>query len=89
MTFAMKLQTLRKKNGYSQEYLAEQCGVSRQAVSKWESDLAYPETDKIIYLSQLLGVSTDYLVKDDAEAADDATTPQQSDISYPDCKNRW
>ena len=48
MTFGEKLSKLRRDAGYTQEQLAELLGVSRQSVSKWESDIAYPETDKLV-----------------------------------------
>lgn len=64
MKLAEKLQTLRKERGMSQENLAEIIGVSRQAVSKWESGQSYPEMDKLIALSELFNVSIDSLVKD-------------------------
>ncbi|MFV0393173.1 MAG: helix-turn-helix domain-containing protein [Coprobacillaceae bacterium] len=64
MNFSKKLRQLRKDRGYSQEDLARECGVSRQAVSKWESNNSYPETDKLLYLSELFNVSIDYLMKD-------------------------
>lgn len=64
MEFADKLQTYRKQRGMSQENLAEVIGVSRQAVSKWESGQSYPEMDKVIALSELFQVSVDHLVKD-------------------------
>lgn len=67
MKFTEKLQLLRKENKYSQEYLAEACGVSRQAVSKWEAGSAYPEMDKIICISKIFGVSTDFLLKDEID----------------------
>lgn len=70
MIFADKLIQLRKKNGLSQEELADKVGVSRQAVSKWESAQSIPDIDKIIVLSGLFGVSTDYLLKDELEAED-------------------
>ncbi|MNV36505.1 HTH-type transcriptional regulator Xre [compost metagenome] len=63
MEFAEKLQSYRKQRGMSQENLAEVVGVSRQAVSKWESGQSYPEMDKMIVLSDLFGVSVDHLVK--------------------------
>ena len=62
-----KLYKLRKDSGFSQEQLAEQLGVSRQAVSKWESGTAIPESDKLIAISNYFGVSVDYLLKDDEE----------------------
>lgn len=64
MTLGEKLSIYRKQNNYTQEQLAELLGVSRQAVSKWESDLAYPETEKLIKLSEMYGCSLDYLIKD-------------------------
>ncbi|MDE7230493.1 MAG: helix-turn-helix domain-containing protein, partial [Oscillospiraceae bacterium] len=54
----------RKKAGLTQEQLAERLGVTRQAVSRWESDAAYPETDKIVRMAQILEVSCDYLLQD-------------------------
>ena len=62
MTFGEKLLTLRKQSGLSQEQLAERLDVTRQAVSRWESDTAYPETDKIVRMAALFGVSCDYLL---------------------------
>lgn len=67
MIFADKLISLRKKAGWSQEELAEQMNVTRQSVSKWEGEQSVPELEKIIHLSELFGVSTDYLLKDKIE----------------------
>ena len=67
MTTGEKLSRLRRENNYTQEQLAERLGVSRQSISKWESDAAYPETDRIIELSRLFGCTADYLLKDEAE----------------------
>lgn len=64
MTTGEKLSKLRKEHGYTQEQLAEVIGVSRQAVSRWESDMAFPETDKLIRLSSMYGCSVDYLLMD-------------------------
>ena len=64
MKFGDKLVELRKKNGYSQEELAEKLGVSRQSVSKWESNNTYPETDKIIQIANLFDYSMDDLIND-------------------------
>lgn len=64
MNFGIKLQILRKDKRLSQEALAEQLGVSRQAVSKWERGEGYPEMDTIIMISNLFGVTLDYLMKD-------------------------
>lgn len=65
MHLSDKIIKLRKQNGWSQEELAEKTGVSRQAVSKWESEQSIPDIEKIILLSELFEVSTDYLLKDD------------------------
>lgn len=70
MNMAERILELRKKKGISQEELADKIGVSRQAVSKWESDTSYPEPEKIILLSDFFQVSTDYLLKGDAAAKD-------------------
>lgn len=67
MIFADKLIELRKKSGWSQEELAEQMNVTRQSVSKWEGAQSVPDLEKIIQLSKLFGVSTDYLLKDEIE----------------------
>ena len=63
MTIADRIQSLRKTKGISQEELADQIGVSRQAISKWESEQSCPELDKIILLSDYFDVTTDYLLK--------------------------
>ncbi len=64
MALSKKLYDLRKQRALSQEQLAEQLGVSRQAVSKWESGKAVPETDTLIAISQYFAVSLDELVKE-------------------------
>lgn len=76
MLLSEKILTLRKKNGWSQEELAEKCGVSRQSISKWEGNLSTPELSKIVLLSELFQVSTDYLLKED-------TQPQTDDAELP------
>lgn len=63
MEISRRIQESRKKRGISQEQLAEVLGVSRQAVSKWESGQALPEIDKIIGMSDYFGVSTDWLLR--------------------------
>ena len=63
MDFSEKLLTLRKSRNLTQEELAEQLDVSRQSVSKWESGQAVPELDKIVALSRIFDVTTDYLLK--------------------------
>ena len=79
MIMADKIIELRKKNGWSQEELAEHLGVSRQAVSKWEGALSVPDINKVIAMSSLFGVTTDYLLKDDAEAEETEETENADD----------
>lgn len=67
MPLSEKIAALRKRAGLSQEQLSEALGVSRQAVSKWESGGAMPELDKIVQLSRVLGVSTDALLLDELD----------------------
>ena len=63
MTIADRIQSLRKSKGMSQEELADAAGVSRQAVSKWESEQSTPDIDKVIILSEIFDVTTDYLLR--------------------------
>lgn len=67
MEFYEKLKKARKENGMSQEELANQLSVSRQAVSRWESGQGYPETDKLLMMSNIFCVSLDYLLKEDGQ----------------------
>ena len=67
MILADKIINERKKNGWSQEELADMLGVSRQSVSKWEGAQSVPDLQKIIKLAEIFGVSTDYLLKDEME----------------------
>lgn len=71
MKFAEKLLNLRMDRGYSQEALAEELGVSRQAISKWELGTTLPETDKIILISDFFDVSIDYLLKENIQLNSD------------------
>lgn len=84
MILAEKIMKLRKQNGWSQEELAEKLGISRQSVSKWESGGSIPDLDKIIKMSGIFGVTTDYLLKDDLE---EITVSESIDI-YEDSKVR-
>ena len=63
MNISDRIQTLRKAKGMSQEQLADAVGVSRQAVSKWESEQASPDLDKVVIMSELFEVTTDYILK--------------------------
>ena len=67
MILADKIVELRKKNGWSQEELAEKLDVSRQSISKWEGAQSVPDMGRIVRLSEVFGVSTDYLLKDEIE----------------------
>ncbi|MDE6671955.1 MAG: helix-turn-helix domain-containing protein [Ruminococcus sp.] len=77
MILADKIIELRKKAGMSQDELAEQMGVSRQSVSKWEGAQSIPDLNKILKMSEIFGVSTDYLLKDDFEK------PAPEEVSAP------
>jgi len=79
MTFGEKLQRLRQKAGMSQDALAEKLNVSRQAVSRWERDETMPETDKVIVLADLFGVTTDYLLRQQPEKKNHSTGEQKKD----------
>lgn len=76
MTISDKIQQLRKSTGLSQESFAEKLGVSRQSVSKWESGTALPDTDKIIAMSELFGVSTDYILKNEPSVPEPEQTAE-------------
>lgn len=65
MTLGEKIAKQRKELNYTQEQLASILSVSRQSISKWESDIAYPETDKLIELGKLFDCSMDYLLKEE------------------------
>lgn len=65
MKLSEKIQYLRNKNRMSQEMLAEKCSVSRQSISKWEMDISLPETEKLLELSHIFGVTIDVLLKDE------------------------
>ena len=77
MALSEKLYTLRKKSGLSQEQLAEQLNVSRQAISKWESGTSSPESDKLIAISRYFNVSLDYLMKEDNDQSEDTLQTEQ------------
>ena len=77
MILADKIIELRKQNGWSQEDLAEKMDVSRQAISKWEGAQSVPDMGRIVRLSELFGVSTDYLLKDDMEREEAVALPDE------------
>lgn len=78
MILAEKIIQLRKQNGWSQEELAENLGISRQSVSKWESGASIPDLERIVKMSELFGVSTDYLMKDELE-----------EVSFSESKDKY
>ena len=85
MALSEKLYTLRKKSGLSQEQLAEQLNVSRQAISKWESGTSIPESDKLISISNYFNVSLDYLMKEDnAQSKDESQTEKMVSVQAAD-----
>lgn len=79
MILADKISELRRTNNWSQEELAEKMEVSRQSISKWESGNSIPDLNKIIRLSEIFSVSTDYLLKDDLEEDQTITIDKSTD----------
>lgn len=88
MTFSEKLQALRKQQGWSQEELAARVSISRQAVSKWESGGAVPDTANILTLADLFGVSTDYLLRDGCDSDGDTPAVQRKEVEMKQQQNR-
>ena len=83
MIFADKLIELRKRSGMSQEELAEKLGVSRQSVSKWEGAQSTPDLNRILEISKIFDVTTDYLLKDEIEASKEISEKSVSDETEP------
>ena len=81
MTLGEKIAKQRKELNYTQEQLADILGVSRQSISKWESDIAYPETEKLIELGKTFDCSMDYLLKEDVMEKGGAQDSILSEIS--------
>lgn len=90
MKFEEKLMTLRKKAGMSQEDLADRLGVSRQAISRWELGATLPDVPNLLKLSDLFGVSTDYLLRDDYKSECDLPPVQEMrrEMTAKEQKNR-
>lgn len=80
MTVGDKIQNMRKARGWSQEDLADRVGVTRQAISRWESNTAKPDADKIISICDLFGVSADYLLRDKYSGEGDLEGQQEPTI---------
>ena len=68
MTIGTRIQTLRTQKGYTQEYLANQLGISRQAVHKWEKNETRPDTDNLILLAEILGTTVEYIAVGDIKS---------------------
>lgn len=83
MILADKIMTERKKNGWSQEELADRLRVSRQSVSKWEGAQSVPDLQRILEMSRLFGVTTDYLLKDELEQPDPSAAGATADATDP------
>ena len=83
MSFGENLKNVRKQRGVTQEELAEILGVSRQAISKWESDSGYPETEKLLVISKTLNISIDYLLNDVTVMKEKEKTEEKSVVYAP------
>lgn len=89
MALSDKLYMLRKKSGLSQEQLAEQLSVSRQAISKWESGQSVPESEKLVAISNYFKVSLDYLLKDDNEYEQRSGTSETETSENANDRTKW
>lgn len=83
-----KIQARRKALGLSQEELAQRMGVSRQSVTKWETGLSAPDLDRLVELADTLGVSLDYLLRDQVEAPESVVLPEESPAASPVAEER-
>ena len=88
MTLGEKIAKQRKELNYTQEQLADILGVSRQSISKWESDIAYPETDKLIKMGKLFDCSMDYLLNEDITEKQDIK-PKETETLWDKIKNNF
>ena len=86
MSFGEKLKLVRKDRNITQEALAELLNVSRQAISKWESDNGYPETEKLLLISKTLNISIDYLMNDLSERQEKEKTEEKNVVIAPSGK---
>jgi transcriptional regulator with XRE-family HTH domain len=86
MSFGENLKNVRKQRDITQEELAETLGVSRQAISKWESDNGYPETEKLLLLSKILNISLDYLMNDASEMQEKEKSEEKNIVIAPSGK---
>lgn len=88
MTLGEKIQQLRKAGGLSQEQLADMINVSRQAISKWETDQSLPELEKLLALSRVFAVSTDELLGNEASPTENAPAPQMKEVVSANMRKR-
>ncbi|WP_077611626.1 helix-turn-helix domain-containing protein [Clostridium sp. Marseille-P2415] len=89
MNIGDKLSYLRRKEGYTQEQIAEVCSVSRQSVSKWETNAVYPEPEKILILSKYFNVTTDYLMDDTSDNVNEKVSDSRiNEDTYTSCFNK-
>ena len=90
MTLGEKIAKQRKELNYTQEQLASILGVSRQSISKWESDIAYPETDKLVKMGKMFDCSMDYLLNEDiTEKQSTTTTPKETETPWNNIKKHF
>lgn len=89
MTLAEKLYSLRRKNGLSQELLAQELNVSRQAISKWEAGQSVPESEKLLLISRYFRVSLDYLMKDEQTEEENGTPAVGSEQPLQNGRKTW
>ena len=89
MTFGEKLYRLRKERGMSQEALAQELGVSRQAISRGELEEVAPDTGNVLEASRLFGVSTDYLLRDECEQEADTPAVRRWSGACRSGRRRW
>lgn len=93
MTFGEKLSKLRREHGYTQEQLADVLDVTRQSISKWESNISYPETEKLVRIGKLFDCSMDYLLNEDASEKQTSQPTEKKSIwdlfvnLIPECKS--
>lgn len=89
MSFSENIIKLRKDNGITQEQLAEELNVSRQAVSKWERGIGYPETEKILYICSKYGVSMDTLFAEEIGASSDGDEKSPAKKGFFEQLSNW
>ena len=86
MSFSENLKLVRKQKNITQEELAQLLGISRQAISKWESENGYPETEKLLLLSKTLNISLDYLMNDVLEMQEKEKNEEKNIVIVPSGK---